>query len=98
MTRSYRPQPVQRITQPLVAYGRPPRDPAISSNRFTCFRLVPAGDASFVAIASPGFAGARSGAEGAAEWIELHHSSTRMFAFVPAATVALTRTACSRAV
>lgn len=42
MTRSYRPQ---RITQPLpIVRLRAPRDPAIESLHFTCFRLVPAGD------------------------------------------------------
>ena len=49
MTRSYRPP--QRITQPLLVVGPPrmPRDPAITSSEFTCFRLVSAGD-SMVAI------------------------------------------------
>jgi hypothetical protein len=57
MTRSYRPR---RITQslPLVS----PRAPRIGTSRFTCFRLVSAGD-ELVAI-------------------ELHHTTTRMAAFV----------------
>lgn len=42
MTRAYK---ASRITQPLqIQRPRPLRDAAISSMRFKCFRLVPAGD------------------------------------------------------
>ncbi len=42
MTRSYK---ASRITQPIaIQRPRPIRDPSISMVRFTCFRLVPAGD------------------------------------------------------
>lgn len=40
MTGSYR---IRRITQPIALFTRP-RDPAIDSRAFTCYRLVTAGD------------------------------------------------------
>jgi hypothetical protein len=39
MTRSYSSSRSRRITQPLRIV-KPPRDPAISTLGFTCFRLV----------------------------------------------------------